>query len=89
VALSASRDLNLISAENTSLLEGKNESKGGTVGVGIGVGSGGWGISVSASVNKGWHWLRVAQHYYRVVLRQCGDWVQVRMQVSVIWRMVQ
>lgn len=53
VALSASRDLNLISAENTSLLEGKNESKGGTVGVGIGVGSGGWGISVSASVNKG------------------------------------
>ncbi|WP_404685006.1 hemagglutinin repeat-containing protein [Raoultella terrigena] len=53
VALSANRDLNLISAENTSLLEGKNESKGGTVGVGIGVGSGGWGISVSASVNKG------------------------------------
>ncbi|MCS4273094.1 hypothetical protein M2416_003580 [Raoultella sp. BIGb0132] len=53
VALSASRDLNLISAENASLLEGKNESKGGTVGVGIGVGSGGWGISVSASVNKG------------------------------------
>jgi len=53
VALSASRDLNLISAANTSLLEGKNESKGGTVGVGIGVGSGGWGISVSASVNKG------------------------------------
>ncbi|MFB5081376.1 hemagglutinin repeat-containing protein [Raoultella sp. C349492] len=53
VALSASRDLNLVSAENTSLLEGKNESKGGTVGVGIGVGSGGWGISVSASANKG------------------------------------
>ncbi|MEX0561983.1 hemagglutinin repeat-containing protein, partial [Raoultella terrigena] len=53
VALSANRDLNLISAENASLLEGKNESKGGTVGVGIGVGSGGWGISVSASVNKG------------------------------------
>ncbi|VDR24907.1 Filamentous hemagglutinin [Raoultella terrigena] len=53
VSLSASRDLNLLSAENTSLLEGKNESKGGTVGVGIGVGSGGWGISVSASVNKG------------------------------------
>ncbi|WP_434645277.1 hemagglutinin repeat-containing protein [Raoultella planticola] len=53
VALSASRDLNLISAENSSRLEGKNESKGGTVGVGIGVGSGGWGISVSASANKG------------------------------------
>lgn len=53
VALSASRDLNLVSAENTSLLEGKNDSHGGTVGVGIGVGSGGWGISVSASANKG------------------------------------
>jgi filamentous hemagglutinin len=35
------------------LLEGKNDSHGGTVGVGIGVGSGGWGISVSASANKG------------------------------------
>ncbi|HAT1578425.1 TPA: filamentous hemagglutinin, partial [Raoultella ornithinolytica] len=30
VALSASRDLNLISAENTSRLEGKNDSHGGT-----------------------------------------------------------
>ncbi|HEJ8376645.1 TPA: hemagglutinin repeat-containing protein [Raoultella planticola] len=45
--------INLVSAENTSLLEGKNDSHGGTVGVGIGVGSGGWGISVSASANKG------------------------------------
>ncbi|ENT2992034.1 hemagglutinin repeat-containing protein [Raoultella planticola] len=53
VALSASRDINLVSAENTSLLEGKNDSHGSTVGVGIGVGSGGWGISVSASANKG------------------------------------
>ncbi|HFP9232204.1 TPA: hemagglutinin repeat-containing protein [Raoultella planticola] len=53
MALSASRDINLVSAENTSLLEGKNDSHGGTVGVGIGVGSGGWGISVSASANKG------------------------------------
>ncbi|MGR5890909.1 hemagglutinin repeat-containing protein [Raoultella planticola] len=53
VALSASRDINLVSAKNTSLLEGKNDSHGGTVGVGIGVGSGGWGISVSASANKG------------------------------------
>ncbi|MEX9825216.1 hemagglutinin repeat-containing protein, partial [Raoultella planticola] len=53
VALSARRDINLVSAENTSLLEGKNDSHGGTVGVGIGVGSGGWGISVSASANKG------------------------------------
>ena len=53
VALSASRDINLQSAQNTRLLDGKNESHGGTAGVGIGVGSGGWGISVSASANKG------------------------------------
>ncbi|HFP9225590.1 TPA: hemagglutinin repeat-containing protein, partial [Raoultella planticola] len=53
MALSARRDINLVSAENTSLLEGKNDSHGGTIGVGIGVGSGGWGISVSASANKG------------------------------------
>ncbi|EMM6516278.1 hemagglutinin repeat-containing protein [Enterobacter ludwigii] len=53
VLLSANRDVNLISAENTSKLDGKNESKGGSVGVGIGAGSGGWGISVSASVNAG------------------------------------
>ncbi|MDV1192275.1 hemagglutinin repeat-containing protein [Raoultella planticola] len=30
VALSASRDINLVSAENTSLLEGKNDSHGGS-----------------------------------------------------------
>ncbi|OUI04594.1 hypothetical protein AZZ69_004690 [Klebsiella pneumoniae] len=24
---------------------------------------------------------------YQVVLRQCGDWEQVRMPVSVIWQM--
>ncbi|KAA5962156.1 hypothetical protein F3I15_18075, partial [Pantoea sp. M_9] len=50
--LSANRDLNLLSAANTSSLEGKNESHGGTAGVGIGAGQGGWGISVSASANK-------------------------------------
>ncbi|EOP2652621.1 hemagglutinin repeat-containing protein, partial [Escherichia coli] len=44
---------NLVSAENTSKLEGKNTSSGGSVGVGVGVGSGGWGISVSASANQG------------------------------------
>ena len=53
VLLSASRDVNLISAENTSKLDGKNESRGGSLGVGIGAGSGGWGINVSASVNAG------------------------------------
>ncbi|EEC8173992.1 hemagglutinin repeat-containing protein [Escherichia coli] len=53
VLLQANRDVNLVSAENTSKLEGKNTSGGGSVGVGIGVGAGGWGISVSASANQG------------------------------------
>ncbi|ALX95979.1 hypothetical protein AV650_21630 [Serratia fonticola] len=53
ITLNAVRDVNLVSAENTSQLEGKNESKGGSVGVSIGAGQGGWGISVSASTNKG------------------------------------
>ncbi|HEB0363121.1 TPA: hemagglutinin repeat-containing protein, partial [Escherichia coli] len=53
VLLQANRDVNLVSAENTSKLEGKNTSSGGCVGVGVGVGSGGWGISVSASANQG------------------------------------
>ncbi|WP_187642446.1 hemagglutinin repeat-containing protein, partial [Escherichia coli] len=45
--------VNLVSAENTSKLEGKNTSSGGSVGVGIGVGPGGSGFSLSASVNQG------------------------------------
>ncbi|EIC1425002.1 hemagglutinin repeat-containing protein, partial [Escherichia coli] len=53
VLLQANRDVNLVSAENASKLEGKNTSSGGSVGVGVGVGSGGWGISVSASANQG------------------------------------
>ncbi len=53
VLLQANRDVNLVSAENTSKLEGKNTSSGSSVGVGVGVGSGGWGISVSASANQG------------------------------------
>ncbi len=53
VLLQANRDVNLVSAENTSKQEGKNTSGGGSVGVGVGVGSGGWGISVSASANQG------------------------------------
>ncbi|EGM2364007.1 filamentous hemagglutinin N-terminal domain-containing protein [Salmonella enterica] len=53
VLLQANRDVNLVSAENTSKLEGKNTSSGGSVGAGVGVGSGGWGISVSASANQG------------------------------------
>lgn len=51
--LQASRDVNLISAQNTSTLEGKNESHGSSGGIGIGFGSGGAGINVSASVNAG------------------------------------
>lgn len=51
--LQASRDVNLMSAQNTSTLEGKNESHGGSAGIGIGYGSGGAGINISASVNAG------------------------------------
>lgn len=53
VLLQANRDVNLVSAENTSKLEGKNTSRGGSVGVGIGVGPGGPGFSLSASANQG------------------------------------
>ncbi|WP_342755385.1 hemagglutinin repeat-containing protein [Pantoea sp. MBD-2R] len=52
MALNAARDITLLSAQDTDLTTGKNESKGGTLGIGIGAGSGGWGISVSASVNS-------------------------------------
>ena len=52
VWLDAARDVNLVSSQNTQLLEGSNKSSGGNVGIGIGVGSGGWGINVSASGNK-------------------------------------
>ncbi|MEN4798722.1 hemagglutinin repeat-containing protein [Pantoea agglomerans] len=51
LGLDASRDILLQSAQNTQSTDGKNSSKGGSVGVGIGVGSGGYGISVSASIN--------------------------------------
>ena len=53
VLLSASQDINLLSAQNAQQLTGKNDSRGGSVGIGIGVGSGGWGINISASANKG------------------------------------
>ncbi|MBK0003574.1 hemagglutinin repeat-containing protein [Erwinia sp. S38] len=53
MTLDAARDINLLSAQNTERTEGKNSSKGGSVGVGIGAGAGGYGISVSASVNAG------------------------------------
>ena len=51
VALNAADDINLISSQNTQLLEGENSSSGGAIGVGIGVGSGGAGINISASGN--------------------------------------
>ena len=40
VSLSAARDVNLVSAQNTQSLDGKNQSHGGSVGVGINVGQG-------------------------------------------------
>lgn len=53
VLLSANRDINLLSAQNTQLQTGKNSSSGGGVGVSIGAGQGGAGISVFANANKG------------------------------------
>lgn len=51
--LSANRDVNLVSAEESSQTRGSNSSKGGSVGVGITAGSGGTGFNVSASVSAG------------------------------------
>ncbi len=53
VSLNAARDVNLVSAENTQSLDGKNESHGASVGVGINFGQGANGLSLNASVNKG------------------------------------
>ncbi|WP_435951791.1 hemagglutinin repeat-containing protein [Dryocola sp. BD626] len=52
VVLNAADDINLISSQNSQLLEGDNSSSGGSLGVGVGVGSGGMGISISASGNS-------------------------------------
>ncbi|WWL08368.1 hemagglutinin repeat-containing protein [Erwinia aphidicola] len=53
ISLGAARDVNLVSAQNTQRLDGKNESHGGSLGVGISVGQGANGPSLNASVNKG------------------------------------
>ncbi|MEI2604469.1 hemagglutinin repeat-containing protein [Erwinia aphidicola] len=53
ISLGAARDVNLVSAQNTQRLDGKNESHGGSVGVGISVGQGANGPSLNASVNRG------------------------------------
>ncbi|GKV93070.1 MULTISPECIES: hemagglutinin repeat-containing protein [Pectobacterium] len=53
VLLSANRDINLLSAQNTQLQTGKNSSSGGGIGVSIGAGQGGAGISVFANASKG------------------------------------
>lgn len=52
VTLDAANDVNLISSQNTQLLEGDNESHGGSLGIGIGVGDSGAGINISASGNR-------------------------------------
>ncbi|MEQ5122634.1 hemagglutinin repeat-containing protein [Morganella morganii] len=53
LTLNAENDITLTSAQNTQTVDGKNSSKGGSVGVGITFGSGGTGLNVNASVNKG------------------------------------
>ena len=53
IGLIANRDVNLWSGVNTSVLDGSNESHGGSVGVGFNFGQGANGLSISASGNKG------------------------------------
>ncbi|MBI6485142.1 adhesin [Proteus mirabilis] len=53
LSLSATQDINLVSAQNTEQTTSQNSSKGSSVGVGMGVGEGGYGVNVSASVNQG------------------------------------
>ncbi|EPF5869551.1 hemagglutinin repeat-containing protein [Morganella morganii] len=53
LTLNAENDIALTSAQNTQTVDGKNSSKGSSVGVGITFGSGGTGLNVNASVNKG------------------------------------
>ncbi|MCX8962642.1 filamentous hemagglutinin N-terminal domain-containing protein [Erwinia psidii] len=52
-SLSAARDVNLVSSEDSHTLDGKNESHGSSVGVGINFGQGANGLSLNASANKG------------------------------------
>ncbi|MGB9095789.1 hemagglutinin repeat-containing protein [Erwinia sp.] len=52
-SLSAARDVNLMSSQDSQKLEGKNESKGASLGVGINFGQGANGLSVNASINEG------------------------------------
>ena len=49
LSLSAAKDINLVSAQNTEQTTSKNSSKGSSVGVGLTVGEGGAGVNVSAS----------------------------------------
>ncbi|WP_171742526.1 hemagglutinin repeat-containing protein, partial [Shigella sp. FC1967] len=53
LSLSATQDINLVSAQNTEQTTRQNSNKGGSIGVGVGVGAGGYGVNVSASVNQG------------------------------------
>ncbi|HDF2329268.1 TPA: hemagglutinin repeat-containing protein [Morganella morganii] len=53
LTLKAENDIALTSAQNTQTVDGKNSSKGSSVGVGITFGSNGAGFNVNASVNKG------------------------------------
>jgi filamentous hemagglutinin len=53
INLNAARDVNLLSAQNTQTVDGKNESHGSSVGVGVNFGQGKNGLTLNASVNKG------------------------------------
>ncbi|MEQ4924671.1 hemagglutinin repeat-containing protein, partial [Proteus hauseri] len=53
ITLNAAQDIHLLSAQNSESTQGRNSSKGDSVGVGLGVGEGGAGVNLSASVNAG------------------------------------
>ncbi|MEF3099711.1 hemagglutinin repeat-containing protein [Raoultella terrigena] len=53
ISLNAAQDVNLLSAQNTQTVDGRNESHGASVGVGLNFGQGKNGLTLNASVNKG------------------------------------
>ena len=73
LSLSATQDINLVSAQNTEQTTSQNSSKGSSVGVGVGVGAGGYGVNVSASVNSQ-HWVRLV----KTILGMMVAWVMLK-----------
>ncbi len=64
LTLDATNNLLLTSANNSQTVDGKNSSKGSSVGVGITAGSGGFGWNVNASASKGSGFEKGNSQYY-------------------------